>query len=55
MPRTKKQSSEAAVRDLTLTLGDMTAIASLDRHQRMVDGGFWFIGETYSPQTLWDE
>jgi alcohol dehydrogenase (NADP+) len=44
-----------AARDLTLTLGDMTAIASLDRHQRMVDGGFWFIGETYSPQTLWDE
>jgi alcohol dehydrogenase (NADP+) len=44
-----------AARDLTLTLGDMTAIASLDRHQRMVDGRFWFIGETYSPQTLWDE
>jgi alcohol dehydrogenase (NADP+) len=42
-------------RDLTLTLADMTAIASLDRHQRMVDGRFWFVGETYSPQTLWDE
>ena len=44
-----------AARELTLTLADMTAIASLDRHQRMVDGGFWFIGETYSPQTLWEE
>jgi len=44
-----------AARDLTLTLADMTAIAALDRHQRMVDGRFWFIGETYSPQTLWDE
>lgn len=42
-------------RDLTLTLADMTAIASLDRHQRMVDGRFWFVGETYSPETLWDE
>ena len=42
-------------RDLTLTFADMTAIASLDRHQRMVDGRFWFVGETYSPQTLWDE
>jgi alcohol dehydrogenase (NADP+) len=44
-----------AARDLTLTAADMTAIASLDRHQRMVEGGFWFIGETYSAQTLWDE
>jgi alcohol dehydrogenase (NADP+) len=44
-----------AARDLTLTLADMTAIAALDRHQRMVDGKFWFIGETYCPQTLWDE
>jgi len=42
-------------RELSLTLADMTAIAALDRHQRMVDGGFWFLGETYSPQTLWDE
>jgi alcohol dehydrogenase (NADP+) len=42
-------------RDFTLTLADMTAIAALDRHQRMVDGRFWFVGETYSPQTLWDE
>jgi len=42
-------------RDLTLTLADMTAIAALDRHQRMVDGSFWFLGETYSPETLWDE
>lgn len=44
-----------AARDLTLTPGDMTAIAALDRHQRMVDGRFWFLGETYSPQTLWGE
>jgi alcohol dehydrogenase (NADP+) len=42
-------------RELALTPADMTAIAELDRHQRMVDGGFWFVGETYSPQTLWDE
>jgi alcohol dehydrogenase (NADP+) len=41
--------------ELSLTLADMTAIGALDRHQRMVDGGFWFIGETYSPETLWDE
>jgi alcohol dehydrogenase (NADP+) len=44
-----------AARDLTLTPGDMTAIAALDRHQRMVDGSFWFLGETYSPQSLWGE
>jgi len=44
-----------AARDLTLTLEDMAAIAALDRHQRMVDGSFWFLGETYSPQTLWGE
>jgi alcohol dehydrogenase (NADP+) len=42
-------------RELSLTPADMTAIAALDRHQRMVDGGFWFLGETYSPHTLWDE
>ncbi len=41
--------------ELTLTLADMTAIASVDTHTRMVDGRFWFVGETYSPQTLWDE
>ncbi len=41
--------------DLALTLADMTAIASLDAHCRMVDGRFWFVGKTYSPQTLWDE
>ncbi len=41
--------------ELSLTLADMTAIESLDRHQRMVEGKFWFIGETYSPETLWDE
>lgn len=41
--------------DLTLSLSDMTAIAALDRHRRMVDGRFWFIGETYSAETLWDE
>lgn len=41
--------------DLSLTLADMTAIGSLDRHQRMIDGRFWFVGETYSAETLWDE
>lgn len=42
-----------AARLLTLTPAAMTAIAALDRNQRMVDGSFWFVGETYSPQTLW--
>jgi alcohol dehydrogenase (NADP+) len=41
--------------DVTLSLADMTAIAALDRHQRMVDGRFWFLGDTYSAETLWDE
>jgi len=40
---------------LELTLADMTAIAALDRHERKVDGSFWFVGETYSAETLWDE
>ena len=42
-------------RNLSLTLADMSSIASLDRHQRMVDGSFWFVGESYSATTLWDE
>jgi alcohol dehydrogenase (NADP+) len=42
-------------RELRLTLADMTAIGALDRHQRKVDGSFWFVGETYSAETLWDE
>jgi len=42
-------------RELTLTPTDMAAIAALDRHQRKVDGSFWFIGETYSAETLWEE
>lgn len=41
--------------DISLSLADMTSIAALDRHQRMVDGRFWFVGETYSKETLWDE
>lgn len=44
-----------AAGQLTLSAADMTAIAGLDRHQRVVDGQFWFIGEGYSAQTLWDE
>lgn len=44
-----------AARDVSLTDEDMAAIAALDAHQRKVDGRFWFVGETYSPQTLWDE
>ena len=40
---------------LELTLADMTAIGALDRHERKVDGSFWFVGETYSAETLWDE
>lgn len=51
----KRIAENWGARDLTLTRADMTAIAALDRHQRMVDGSFWFLGETYSPQTLWDE
>jgi alcohol dehydrogenase (NADP+) len=42
-------------REVSLSLADMTAIAALDRHQRMVDGRFWFLGDTYSAETLWDE
>lgn len=42
-------------KELTLTLADMTAIAALDRHERKVDGSFWFVGDTYSYETLWDE
>lgn len=42
-------------RRLSLSPGDMSAIAALDRHERKVDGSFWFLGETYSPETLWDE
>jgi len=44
-----------AARGLTLTPDDMRAIAALDRRQRMVDGSFWFLGETYSPSTLWGD
>jgi len=44
-----------AAPNLDLTLADMTAIGALDRHHRMVDGSFWFLGETYSPKTLWNE
>ena len=44
-----------AAADLTLSAGDMAAIAALDQHRRMVDGSFWFLGETYSPETLWDD
>ncbi|MGB5351240.1 MAG: aldo/keto reductase [Polyangiales bacterium] len=44
-----------AARDLDLTPADMTAVAALDQHHRKVDGSFWFLGETYSPKTLWDE
>ncbi len=42
-------------RELALTPADMAAIGALDRHQRKVDGSFWFIGETYSYESLWDE
>lgn len=42
-------------RKVTLTDEDMTAIEALDIHQRKIDGRFWFVGETYSPKTLWDE
>ncbi|MGB5696384.1 MAG: aldo/keto reductase [Polyangiales bacterium] len=51
----KRIAENWAARELSLTLADMTAIAALDKHRRMVDGRFWFISETYSPQTLWDE
>jgi alcohol dehydrogenase (NADP+) len=51
----KRIAENWAARELTLAPADMAAIAALDRHQRMVDGRFWFLGETYSPQTLWDE
>lgn len=41
--------------DVALTPDDMRAIAALDRNARFVDGSFWFLGETYSAETLWDE
>jgi alcohol dehydrogenase (NADP+) len=51
----KRIAENWAARDLSLTLADMTVIAALDQHRRMVDGRFWFISETYSPKSLWDE
>jgi len=51
----KRIAENCAARELTLAPADMATIAALDRHQRMVDGRFWFLGETYSPQTFWDE
>ncbi len=51
----KRIAENWAARELTLTPEDMNAIAALDNHQRMIAGGFWFVGETYSPQSLWDE
>ena len=51
----KRIAENFAAQDLELSLADMTSIAALDRHQRMIDGRFWFLGETYSPETLWDE
>jgi len=51
----KRIAENWAARELTLTPADMIAIAAVDRHQRMVDGRFWFLGETYSSETLWDE
>ena len=51
----KRIAENWGARELTLSLADMTAIASLDRHEHKVDGSFWFMGETYSPETLWDE
>jgi alcohol dehydrogenase (NADP+) len=41
--------------DVALSPDDMRAIAALDRNARFVDGRFWFLGETYSAETLWDE
>ena len=41
--------------DLTLAQGDIQAIAELDAHRRMVDARIWYLGETYSPETFWDE
>ena len=41
--------------ELSLTPTNMEAISKLDAHRRMVEGTFWYQGDTYSPETLWDE
>jgi alcohol dehydrogenase (NADP+) len=53
--RPERIAENWAAREVELTAEDMAAIAALDTHQRKIDGRFWFVGETYSPQTLWDE
>ena len=45
-----------AAAELTLTAEDMTAIDSLDRHRRYVDGSIWAVeGGPYTIANLWDE
>jgi alcohol dehydrogenase (NADP+) len=45
-----------AAAELSLTSEDMTAIGSLDRHRRYVDGSIWAVeGGPYTIANLWDE
>lgn len=49
-----KQNFEAAA--IALNTEDMTQIATLDKHFRYVNGGFWALpGSTYTVANLWDE
>ena len=51
----KRIAENLGALDVTLTETDMAALAELDRHRRMIDGSFWFLGDVYSPETVWDE
>lgn len=53
-PERLQQNLAAA--DVSLTPGDMDAIAALDRHRRYVDGSFWAVEDgPYTLDNLWDE
>lgn len=53
-PKRLKQNFEAE--NFELSQDDMKKIAKLDRHYRLVNGGFWALeGSTYTVQNLWDE
>ena len=45
-----------AAADLELTANELSRIAALDQHLRLVDGSFWVLeGGPWTLQTLWDE
>jgi alcohol dehydrogenase (NADP+) len=42
--------------EIVLSQTEMTRIASLDRHYRLLDGAFWAMeGSPWTLQTIWDE